>query len=115
MISPRPFQRRTPALTRCIPIRQCGIAELDEDGRIVEFVEKPLHPKSDLANAGIYVAQTELLDILPEAGVFCDFGKDVLPHLIGNMSGYEIENYLIDIGTPENLTKARRDWTHDHF
>ena len=32
--------------------RACGIAELDDAGRIVSFVEKPEQPASDLANAG---------------------------------------------------------------
>lgn len=103
------------ALFRTNTPEQCGIAKLDEGGRIVDFIEKPVHPKSNLANAGIYVARNALLDILPEPGVCNDFGKDILPRLIGNMFGYEIKDYLIDIGTPENLSKARRDWTHDHF
>src|SRR5262249_25603778 len=33
----------------------CGIAELDDAGRVVSFVEKPREPKSDLANGGVYV------------------------------------------------------------
>ena len=34
--------------------RACGIAELDFQGRIVDFVEKPAEPGSDLADAGVY-------------------------------------------------------------
>ena len=39
--------------------RACGIAELDAEGRIVSFVEKPEQPASDLANAGLYVVDAE--------------------------------------------------------
>src|SRR5437764_808068 len=39
--------------------KACGIVTLDDDGRIVEFEEKPQHPKSDLASAGMFVAPPE--------------------------------------------------------
>ena len=34
---------------------KCGIATLDAEDRVTDFVEKPDHPESDLANAGLYV------------------------------------------------------------
>ena len=54
------FHRRhddpmTMVLFRAPNPRACGIAELDEQGRVVSFVEKPEQPASDLANAGLYV------------------------------------------------------------
>src|SRR5687767_3275709 len=33
---------------------KCGIAQLDKDGLVTEFIEKPKHPKGNLANAGVY-------------------------------------------------------------
>src|SRR4051794_8222101 len=39
--------------------RACGIAELDEDGLVVSFVEKPREPRSDLANAGVYIVSAD--------------------------------------------------------
>src|ERR1035437_8470402 len=44
---------------------QCGIIGLDPSGRILEFMEKPSQPKSNLANAGIYIARPSLRDYLP--------------------------------------------------
>lgn len=87
----------------------CGIAALDGENHITEFVEKPAEPKSDLANAGIYVATEEVFKLIPEEGV-CDLGKDVLPSLVGRMYGYEIKDYLIDVGTMPNYEKAQADW-----
>lgn len=89
--------------------KQCGIAALDEEKRIVEFVEKPEEPKSDLANAGIYIANRELFSYLWEKEIL-DFGKDVLPKLVGKMYGWEDKDYLIDIGTMENYRKAQHEW-----
>jgi mannose-1-phosphate guanylyltransferase len=86
----------------------CGIAEMNSDGLIVEFVEKPQNPRSDMANAGIYVASPKLLDYIPEG--FADLGNDVLPRLVGKMYGREVEGYIRDIGTIENYTKAQEGW-----
>lgn len=92
--------------------KQCGIAALDDTGLVTEFVEKPENPKSDLANGGIYVASQEAFDYFPDAH-FSDVGKDVLPKLVGKMYGWEIPQYLIDIGTPETYERAQREWKHE--
>jgi len=86
----------------------CGIAELDTDGLIVNFVEKPRNPVSDMANAGIYVADPALVDYVPHG--FADLGHDVLPKLTGKMYGCEVEGYLRDIGTMDNYKKAELGW-----
>jgi mannose-1-phosphate guanylyltransferase len=87
----------------------CGIADLDEYNTIIDFVEKPEHPQSNLANAGIYVANYKLFDYINSES-FVDLGKDVLPKLINKMHGIEIKDYLLDIGTPESYKKAQLDW-----
>ncbi|NCB92499.1 MAG: nucleotidyltransferase family protein [Clostridia bacterium] len=89
---------------------QCGIAALDDTKQIIEFEEKPLYPKSNLANAGIYIARQELFHYLPKTQGLLDFGKDVLPKLVGKMYGWEISDYLLDIGTLENYEKAKKEW-----
>jgi len=88
-----------------------GIVEMDADGRIVSFEEKPVQPKSDLANAGVYLARSELIRELPETsdGVL-DFGFHVLPKFVGRMYGHVIEEFFIDIGTPAALARASAEW-----
>lgn len=103
----------TMALFRTNHPAQCGIAELDGDGKILEFEEKPKYPKSNLANAGIYVANRRIFEYFPKE-VFVDFGKDVLPELIGQMYGWETKDYLIDIGTMDNYERAKKEWTYDY-
>lgn len=94
------------------PVPQAaGIAELASDGRIVSFFEKPKEPRSDLANAGLYVARSKLLDELPLPfdGIL-DFGLHILPSLVGRMHGYVIDAFHIDIGTPTALAEASAAW-----
>lgn len=113
----------TMGLFRAPKPKVCGIAELAENGRIKSFVEKPPNPRGDLANAGIYVASSRLFEIMAKArqgvteGVF-DFGFHLLPALAGKMYGYEIKQYLKDIGTIEAYRQARQQWPpkepHEH-
>ena len=100
----------TMALFRTNRPKECGIAALDGNDKIIEFEEKPAEPKSNLANAGIYVCSGNIFKYMPDEG-FLDFGKDVLPKLVGRMYGWEIKDYLLDIGTMENYEKAQKDWS----
>jgi D,D-heptose 1,7-bisphosphate phosphatase len=86
----------------------CGIAELDPDGRIVSFVEKPQQPASDLANAGLYVVDKAAYREIAAMWAF-DLGFDVLPRFVGRMRGWAWGGYYLDIGTHEALERARRD------
>lgn len=87
---------------------KCGIAALDADTRVTEFVEKPEHPKSDLANAGIYVLDADAWREIADMGAF-DFGFDVIPAFVGRMRGYTHTGYHRDIGTHESLAQAEMD------
>ena len=89
--------------------REYGVVEFDENGKALSIEEKPEHPKSDLANAGIYVANQRIFDYIPHK-TFVDFGKDVLPLLVGKMYGYPIKDYILDIGTMSNYEKAQKEW-----
>ena len=91
--------------------REKGILTLDAQGVVVDFTEKPALPRSNLANAGIYIAGPRLFALLdgPQPRPF-DFGFHVLPRLVGRMHGYAVSEYLQDIGTPAALASAERDW-----
>ena len=88
--------------------RACGIAEMDAEGRIVDFVEKPATPKSDLANAGIYVVTAAAWREIAAMKAF-DLGFDVLPRFVGRMRGWVHEGYHKDIGTLAALEAACAD------
>lgn len=86
-----------------------GIVELDNKNKILSFEEKPTYTKSNLANAGIYLASPNVIELIPEKP-YADIGFDLLPKLVGKMMGWKSDDYLLDIGTIDHLNKANRDW-----
>ncbi|HDN94686.1 MAG TPA: nucleotidyltransferase family protein [Nitrospirae bacterium] len=98
----------TLALFRVPNHRECGIVEMDDDLSIISFIEKPENPVSDLAFAGIMLSSPGLMDFFPDKDIF-DLGHDVLPLVAGSASGYILDDYLLDIGTPEKLVQAEND------
>jgi NDP-sugar pyrophosphorylase family protein len=114
------FHRRKQALMTIVLFEtenpsETGIVEIDEDGKVTGFTEKPLKGKErgNLSNGGIYILEPEILDYINDAG-FCDFGFDVYPRLIEEnvpVYGYRLDpdEYLIDIGTIENYRQVNED------
>jgi len=87
---------------------QCGIATLDRSGQIIDFVEKPEKPASDLANAGIYVVSADTWREIADMNVF-DFGFDVLGKYVGKMHGFAHKGYHRDIGNHDALEAANAE------
>jgi mannose-1-phosphate guanylyltransferase len=99
----------TLSLFRAPDPTKVGIVELN-DGLVVGFEEKPMHPRGDLANAGMYAFAPVVIDeiIGPDPQ---DIGFHLLPALIGRARAVALNgSYFIDIGTPEALRRARNDW-----
>jgi mannose-1-phosphate guanylyltransferase len=99
----------TLAVFRAPHPERCGIVTV-KDGLVVAFEEKPAHPLSDLANAGLYVFDPRVLDLVEGAGPL-DIGRHLLPKVVGKSRVLDIgESFFIDIGTPEALEDARAAW-----
>ena len=88
---------------------RCGILDVAEDGTVIDFVEKPIRPRGNLAFSGLLLGTQLLLDAIPVKQP-SDLGYDVLPQLVGKMVVYPISSYLLDIGTIENYEIAQRTW-----
>ena len=73
-----------------VPMKEAsrfGIMNTDETDRIIEFEEKPEHPKSNLASMGIYIFDWKLLRKMLLADMVNpdsnhDFGKDIIPAML---------------------------------
>jgi NDP-sugar pyrophosphorylase family protein len=103
----------TIALKRVFDTSEFGVVEIDEDGNIKGFQEKP-DPReaiSTLANTGIYVFEPEIFTYVP-ADTFYDFAGNVFPQLLENgerFVGCEGNFYWSDIGTLETYREAQYD------
>lgn len=88
--------------------RECGIAEeLDADGRILKFTEKPEEPVSDLASAAMFMLSPAVIEGIP-TGRPVDFSKEILPLYQGCMHGFKIPGFNIDVGNMDNYLKANK-------
>ena len=83
-----------------------GIFNLDENGKIESFEEKPENPKSNFASMGIYIFKKELLfevldELVEKIGYNLDFGGDVIPYYLKkyNVNVFKYDGFWRDLGT----------------
>ncbi len=107
-----------------VPLKEAcrfGIMNTDKNDNIVEFEEKPEHPKSNLASMGIYIFTYKALrKYLVEDGKnpqsTHDFGKDIIPAYLNDkkkLVAYRFKGYWKDVGTIDSLWEANMDLLDD--
>lgn len=97
-------------------IHQFGTGIIDNEGRIVEWEEKPKVPRTNLASMGIYVFNYEyLLKLLVDDKEIVDFGMHLIPKAIArnNVFAYPFEGYWRDVGTIQAYWEANMDLLKD--
>jgi mannose-1-phosphate guanylyltransferase len=89
-----------------------GLVRTAADGRVESFLEKPRPEEidTDLINAGLYVLEPEVLELVP-AGRPVSIEREVFPALAaeGSVYGTALPGYWLDVGTPESYLQAHRD------
>ncbi|MFS5822413.1 glucose-1-phosphate adenylyltransferase [Streptococcus agalactiae] len=104
-----------------VPLKEAsrfGIINTDSNDRIVEFEEKPEHPKSTKASMGIYIfdwkrLRTVLIDGEKNGIDMSDFGKNVIPAYLESgerVYTYNFDGYWKDVGTIESLWEANMEY-----
>ncbi len=104
-----------------VPMKEAsrfGIMNTDQNGRIIEFEEKPAQPKSNLASMGIYIFNWQtlrryLVEDQAKNREMEDFGKNVIPAYLSNAENcfaYSFEGYWKDVGTIESLWEANMEF-----
>ena len=94
-----------------------GIMNVDKTDRIVEFEEKPAHPKSNLASMGVYIFTYKtfrkyLKDDAKDEKSSHDFGKNIIPKYLNakqKVQAYRFKGYWKDVGTIDSLWQANMD------
>jgi mannose-1-phosphate guanylyltransferase len=89
-----------------------GVVVIDDDGRVRRFVEKPAPgtEPSRMINAGTYVFEPEVLDVIP-SGRKVSVERETFPILVerGTLFAMATDDYWIDTGRPETYLKANLD------
>ena len=89
-----------------------GVVELDDAGRVQRFVEKPAPGESDsnLINAGTYVMEPSVLDLIPQLERY-SVERSVFPELVGDgrLYGMSTDDYWLDTGRPDQYLQANLD------
>lgn len=94
-----------------------GVADVDPDGRIRRFVEKPTpgEAPSHWVNAGTWIFEPRALARFPEGReIIMDrwVERVLFPDIIASgdlLFGYRSTAYWIDVGTPETYMQVQRD------
>ena len=105
---------------RMVPMDEAGrfgIMNINPDGSIYEFEEKPKNPKSNLASMGVYIFKRDILCqylIADEADKNSknDFGKNIIPALLRDerrVFAYKFDGYWKDVGTIHSLWEANME------
>ncbi|HEY8810364.1 MAG TPA: NDP-sugar synthase [Solirubrobacterales bacterium] len=86
-----------------------GLVQSDGGGAVLEFLEKTGERKPGEVNAGMYVLQRSVLDLIAP-GENVSIERDVFPRLVGEgLHGLLLDGYWVDIGTPERYRQASWD------
>lgn len=103
-----------------VPIEEAsryGIVDVAPDMSVTSFIEKPVHPPSNLVNMGVYLFDRRVLDEAlwqdnQRKESSHDFGKDILPSMVKNgarVFAFPYDGYWVDVGTVESYWKAHMD------
>nr|WP_284285915.1 nucleotidyltransferase family protein [Alicyclobacillus fastidiosus] len=91
-----------------------GVVEIDVNGRITGFVEKPQAFERDrtyLVNTGIYILEPTIFQWIPTDRPY-DFGRELFPLLLElgvPMQGYVASGYWSDVGTLQQYYQTQID------
>ena len=94
-----------------------GVLDLDANGRVIDFQEKPKDPKGAWASMGVYVFNKDVLVEQLQADADLgensahDFGRDIIPRIFQShrVFGYQYQSYWRDVGTIESYWTSHMD------
>lgn len=95
-------------------LSRLGIIKIDENNRIIDLQEKPLHPQSDLGSIGVYmIKRTLLISLLEECiahGEY-DLVKDIIIKKLQKLGiyGYEFNGYWRNISSVQTYYRCSMD------
>jgi D-glycero-alpha-D-manno-heptose 1-phosphate guanylyltransferase len=102
-------QRRavaTLAARRVDDASRYGSLKVDENSRVMAFLEKSSRPEPGIVNAGVYVFSRDIFEHIPDGNSSLE--KDVFPNILKyGVYAVEQNGLFIDIGTPDDYHRAQ--------
>ena len=105
-------------------ISRFGVVKVGDNGRVLDFEEKPLVAETSTASIGVYVVRRrqliELLETCAAEGR-TDFVKDILIRYknVKRINAYSLDSYWRNIGSIDSYFKTNMDFLNpevrDHF
>jgi len=98
------------ALKPMLQFERYGSVQLDQDARIIAFLEKK-YCEEGLINGGVYLTSRAYMESLQLPAQF-SFEKEVLEPQVknGQVYGYISDTYFIDIGIPADYEQVQTDF-----
>ena len=97
--------------------RAYGLVRAEDDGTVIEFLEKPSADAAidtNLISAGAYVLEREVVEMIP-ADRNVSIEREIWPQLVGNgLHSYAEDAYWLDIGTPARYLQGTFDILEGH-
>jgi mannose-1-phosphate guanylyltransferase len=103
----------TIALTEVADPSAFGVVDMDKEGRVLQFIEKPAPgtAPSNLINAGAYIFQPEVFAMIPKNTVY-SVERGLFPAMLAAghpLYAKRLEGYWLDVGTLEKYQQAQKD------
>jgi NDP-sugar pyrophosphorylase family protein len=93
--------------------RGFGVVKM-KGNQITEFVEKPRKSRSNIVNAGFYILEPAILNMLPKRHFMLeDFFNELAKK--GQLSGFVHDGDVFDIGSHDEYAKAIKKWRPSIF
>ena len=87
-----------------------GVITMDMENNIVSFIEGKGNEINGYVNAGVYIVEHEILDMIP-GNYPSDFGKDIFPKLLKEgslLKGYITNSFVLAIDTQDALKVTKQ-------
>lgn len=105
--------RITLAAVKVPDVGRYGSIEMSPHGEITHFVEKGAHVGAGYINAGVYLLERSVIEVLDPNAAF-SLERDVLcTHNNGTMFSFKTNGAFIDIGIPEDYERAQQLFGHN--
>ena len=100
----------TIALVKVADPKHYGVV-ICKNGKIQEFLEKPLNPSSSYINSGLYLLSPKIFDYHP-GPKFLMIEKDLFPRLAKEkkLAGFKFNGAWMDCGTFTRYSEALKNW-----